>query len=80
MRDLFKTIEHTTVSIGPGDPSFRLHDGLISVDRAGFKISKDCPREYAEVICQAINREWVKPVATVPKNDPTLIWDTLKSS
>lgn len=80
MRDLIKTAERTTVTIGPGDPSFRLHDGFISADRAGFIISKDCPREYAEVIVRAIHRGWLEPMATVPKNDPTLIWDTLKST
>jgi hypothetical protein len=27
----------------------------------------------------AIWNGWIKPVAVVPKDDPTLLWDTLKN-
>lgn len=80
MKDLFiKTGERNTVSIRPSDAGFRLNDGFVVADRAAFEISADCPKECLEIILRAINRGWLKPVARVPKNDPTLIWDTLKS-
>lgn len=74
-----KSIPRTTVTLRPGDVGFRLHDGFIMADRAGFDIAYNCPQEYIDIILQAINRGWLKPVATVPNTDPTLMWDVLKS-
>lgn len=80
MKDLFiKTSERTTISIRPNDVGFCLHDGVVVAHRAAFEISKHCPNESLEIILRAIDRGWLKPVATVPKNDPTLIVDILKS-
>jgi hypothetical protein len=63
----------------PGDVSFRLQDGIITVSRAGLDISRDCPEHHVEVILECLRQGWLTPVAAVPDTDPTLMWDTLRS-
>jgi hypothetical protein len=66
------------VTLRQGDPSFQLHGPYTLANRAGIEITNRCPREYADIIAQAYERGWIKLIATVPKDDPTLIWETMK--
>ena len=45
------------------DPMFRLNDGMVVGQRAGFEISQSCPAEYRSIFITAINAGWIKPVA-----------------
>jgi len=74
----FSVSETPWVTLHQGDPSFKLQGPLTVANRAGIEITNRCPREYASIIAQAYERGWIKMVATVPKDDPTLIWETLK--
>ena len=65
------------VKVKPGDPSFRLNGTLSTTTRAAIDIADSCPANIAEMIIMATKRGWIRPVAYVPKDDPTLIWDTL---
>jgi hypothetical protein len=74
----FTVSESPWVTLRQGDPSFQLQGSYTLTNRAGIEITSRCPREYAIIIAQAYERGWLKAVATVPKDDPTYIWETLK--
>ena len=67
------------INLRPGDTSFRLNDNVSVTDRAFIEVTNTCPQNYAEVIAVAIKQQWIQPVSAVPRTDPTLIWETLKS-
>ena len=62
-------------TIRRGDADFMLRDGIVSCPRAGFEISKSCPKEWRQILMQAIDFDWIKPVAHVM--DSELMWDRL---
>ena len=66
------------INLRPGDPSFQLQGDIAITDRAAIEISVNCPQNYAEVMAMAIKKQWIRPVAAVPRTDPTLMWDRLK--
>jgi hypothetical protein len=74
----FTVAESPWVTLRRGDPSFQLQGPYTLADRAYIEITNDCPRGYLEPLANAINQGWIKSVATVPKDDPTLVWETLK--
>lgn len=51
-----RTVKH-------GDPKFTLVDGIVTCPRAGFEISASCPKAYKDVIMQALEYGYLKPVA-----------------
>lgn len=60
------TVAHSTIkAIRPGEPHFKIIDGLVVTSRAGFEISRSCPAEYKSILLQALNAGWIKPVAHV---------------
>jgi hypothetical protein len=71
--------QSTWVTLKEGDTGFTLKDGFTMAYRAGIEVSADCPSEYANIIAGAYKRGWLVPVATVPRTDPTLIWETLRN-
>ena len=74
----FTVAESPWVTLRKGDPSFQLQGQYTMATRASIEITKDCPKGYASIIAQAHDRGWLKAVATVPKDDPTYMWETLK--
>ena len=66
------------VTLKQGDTGFVLQHDFAVVYRAGIEVTASCPREYVSIIATAYERGWLVPVATVPKTDPTLMWDTLR--
>jgi len=72
------SIERKWVSLRKGDIGFTLEDNCIVASRAWIEIKKDCPKEYADIIRQAYQKGYINVVATVPKSDPTLMWNILK--
>ncbi len=48
------------------DPDFIVCDGIVITPRAGFEITKDCPREYKLIIAECINNKWLRPIAHQP--------------
>lgn len=74
----FTVAETPWVTLKSGDPSFTLQGTYAMANRAGIEITSRCPREYAAIIAQAYEQGWIKMIATVPRDDPTLIWETLK--
>jgi len=58
------TMHQSTIrTIKQGDPVFRLRDGLVVGQRAGFEISQRCPENYRSLIQECISHGWLKPVA-----------------
>ena len=66
------------VSLRQGDTGFTLEDNFTVASRAWVEIKKDCPKEYVDIIRKAYQEGYINVVATVPKSDPTLMWDILK--
>jgi len=57
------------------DPRFNIVDGYVVAPRAGFEISERCPLQYKQILMQAIEHKWIKPIAYV--KDTELMWETL---
>ena len=71
--------ESPWINLRPGDTGYQLQGDYSITDRAFIEVTNTCPQNYAEVIAMAIKQQWIQPVAAVPRTDPTLIWETLKS-
>jgi hypothetical protein len=52
-----------------GDPNFQIQDKFVVASRAGFEISKNCPKEYKLIISECISNGWLKPVAHVTERE-----------
>ena len=74
----FTVSESPWVTLREGDPSFQLQGPYTLADRASIEFTDRCPPEYRSMIIQARKQGWIKPVAVVPKDDPTYMWDTLR--
>jgi hypothetical protein len=73
------TVQQTPwVELRPGDVGFQLQGDVAVTGRAAIEIPKTCPLYYADVIAWAVEQQWIQPVASVPRTDPTLIWETLQ--
>jgi hypothetical protein len=59
-------------TIKNNDPRFTLIDGVVTCPRAGFEISSTCPTAYKDVILQAIEYGYLKPVANVYGKELTM--------
>lgn len=71
-----KTTQTKLTTIRQNDPRFILKDGMITAQRAGFIINRNCPASYAEVIRECITHGWIEPIATVYGKE--LTWDALR--
>jgi hypothetical protein len=56
-------------TLKPGDPKFMLKDTFTVCQRASIEISKDCPASYKQIIAQAYENGWIKPVAHVTERE-----------
>lgn len=61
-RSQIRTIKHD-------DPRFRIVDKFVTASRAGFEISKQCPREYSLILSECIDRGWIQPVAYMTERE-----------
>lgn len=75
----FTKDETSWVTLRYNDPRFRLRGDITIANRAGLVINPTCPTSYAGIIAEAFEKGYIELVAAVPKNDPTLIWDTLRN-
>ena len=60
------SIEHTdtdTVQLLPGDQGFDFREGMVRYERAAMVIHPDCPDTVRDLILEASNQGWLKPVA-----------------
>jgi len=69
----FTTTCTTFKEIKQSDPDFTMTDGIKLVPRAGFEISKHCPREYKLILVECINNGWLKPVSYIKESD--YVWE-----
>lgn len=65
-------------TIKQGDDRWLLKDGIVVCPRAGFEVSDCCPKEYKQIILQAIEYGYIKPVAHVYGKELTL--DSLREN
>jgi hypothetical protein len=72
---IFTTTGITFKEIQQGDPDFTMTDGIKLVPRAGFEISKNCPREYKLILVECINNGWLKPVSYIRESD--YVWEKI---
>ena len=56
-------------TIKQDDARFRIIDKFITCGRAGFEISKQCPREYRLILSECVDRGWIKPVAYMTERE-----------
>lgn len=71
----FTTPEKKIKKMYNSDPDFIIDDGIIMAPRAGFEITSTCPYNYKEIIQEAINQGWLKPVAYMKETEYT--WEKL---
>jgi hypothetical protein len=60
------------------DPDFRIIDGIVTVPRAGFEISENCPAHYQKILMECWGNGWIKPVAHMMDYEYTM--DKLKEA
>ena len=65
------------VSIRQDEPGFYIREGVKMAGRAGFEISKDCPKDYARIIGEAYNKGYIIPVANMLESE--YMWEKLSS-
>lgn len=51
------------------DPEFMMNDGVMLCPRAAVVITDDCPDMYQQILVQAFQKKWVKPIAYVPNEE-----------
>lgn len=59
----FTTHQSSIRTVRSTDPMFRLNDGMVVGQRAGFEIAQTCPKEYRAIIQSCLQHGWLKPVA-----------------
>ena len=69
---MFTITESNIRTIRPGDQKFLLKDTFTVCQRASIEISKDCPTSYKQIIAQAYENGWLKPVAHVYGKELTM--------
>lgn len=74
----FTVAESYWVTLRKGDPSFQLQGPFTIANRASILLNRDCPTQVADYITWAESNGWIEAVATVPKTDPTYMWEILK--
>jgi hypothetical protein len=65
----FTTHQSQIRTIKRDDARFCIIDKFITCGRAGFEISKSCPREYQLILSECINRGWIQPVAYMTERE-----------
>jgi hypothetical protein len=65
----FTTHQSQIRTIKRDDARFRIIDKFVTCDRAGFEISKQCPREYKLILSECIDRGWIQPVAYMTERE-----------
>jgi hypothetical protein len=74
MNDIFISSPKTRIkTIKPGNKHFKIKTDFMLADRASIEIDSRCPTYIAEIILDAYNRGWVKPVANVTEKEFVLI-------
>lgn len=66
----------TFKKVTPGDPLFRMNDGLMMCNRAGFEFSTMCPTNLVIQVQDAIAKGLIKPVAYLREEE--YVWESLK--
>ena len=56
-------------AIKPGDPLFKITGKLTVCNRAGLEIDTQCPTYVSNLILDAVNRGWLKPIAYVTERE-----------
>lgn len=70
--------ESDVVHLKPGDAGFMMVDGSAMVSRASIVIDQTCPTRIAETLRWAIERGWIRPQASVRREEYML--DRLRNS
>ena len=65
----FTTHQSQIRTIRQNDARFRIVDEFVVSPRAGFEISKQCPREYKLILSECIDRGWIQPVAYMTERE-----------
>jgi hypothetical protein len=65
----FKVHQSKVRTLKPGDRNFLIVDDLVTVQRAAFEISENCPPEYKSIIKRCIGNSWLTPIAHVHERE-----------
>jgi hypothetical protein len=58
-----------TVKLLPGDQGFEFRAGMMRHERAAMVIHPDCPEQVRDIVMDASNRGWLKPVAYMKQEE-----------
>lgn len=72
----YNTTESDYISVESGDELFTFVSGMVLVPRASIVVDSSCPPSYNDILVQAIQRGWIKPVAHIQGKEAT--WQRLK--
>jgi hypothetical protein len=73
---MFKISQPKIKTIKRNDSMFYIKGNITITPRAGFEVSKSCPREYGLILAECIDRGWIQPVAYM--RDDEYMWESLK--
>ncbi len=73
---MFKVSKTKIKTIKNDDRMFYIKGDITMTPRAGFEISKQCPRESGLILTECIDRGWLQPVAYM--RDDEYVWESLK--
>jgi hypothetical protein len=73
---MFKISQTKIKTIKRDDRMFYIKGNITITPRAGFEVSKSCPREYGLILAECIDRGWIQPVAYM--RDDEYVWESLK--
>ena len=65
-------IKNDIKAIRPGDPLWHIKSHFILTPRAGFEVSKNCPKEYVAILNICMSNGWLKPVAYLKGSEATM--------
>jgi hypothetical protein len=71
--EIFTASRSNIHTLKPGDPDFKLSNGLVISDRASIEITPSCPTSIAETIVKAYRAGWIVPVAHISDREKLFI-------
>ncbi len=72
----FKVSKTKIKTIKSDDRMFYIKGDITMTPRAGFEISKQCPREYGLILTECIDRGWIQPIAYM--RDDEYVWEQIR--
>lgn len=66
---MYSTVPVPFIRVDQTDPVFRMFSGPVVTSRAVIEVDENCRPEVAQVLIDAMNRGWIRPVAYMHEHD-----------